>query len=101
MNGVNRDLFTYRRRLSGTGGAAANYDGPGDVEAAARDYNVAVIYTDISEIDSNVTVTRIVEGAVRFVAKEVGGYLRVRYEVEHDTTQGGATFGSGITYKQT
>lgn len=122
MNGRNGDLLQNKRRLSDTGGAAKSYGGPGDLEAAAREYNTAVIFTDIQALDANTAVVRIVEdswngevwyplnstelSSVAVTRQEVttfAGFLRVRHEVKATSggAQVGASFGAGLTYKQT
>lgn len=120
MNGKNCDLLAYKRRLTSTG-KPVSFAGPGDVEAAAKEFNVAVVFTDMTAIDASTTVTRYIEdswngevwytlhsddvSAVQVHRREVpafAGFLRVRHEVKHssETSAVGATFGSGLTYKQ-
>ena len=120
-NGVNRELFPNKRRLSANDGSAKAYMGPGDVESAAREYNMAVVYTDITALDDDAQVVRHIDDSwngetwvslfndtlstiapVRKAVNDFGGYLRVWYEVKKGTagSQVGASFGSGITYKQ-
>lgn len=121
MNGKNFDLLKNKRRESAAAGASQSYDGPGDVEAAAREYNTAVVFTDLTAIDASTAVDRIIEDswngeawsqlfsdtglALGVTRKEVltfAGFLRVRHVVR--ATAGGnavgASFGAGITYKQ-
>lgn len=122
MNGKNGDILKSKRRLTATGGAAQSFGGPGDLEAAAREYNTAVVFTDTQIVDANCGITRVIEdswngeswstlysedvSAVTVNRKEVttfAGFLRVRHIVA--ATSGtnilGATFAAGITYKQT
>lgn len=121
MNGKNADLLRNKRRESAAAGAPQSYGGPGDIEAAAREFNTVVAFTDVSAIDALTAVDRIIEdswnGEVWFVLytdtfaalgvsrREVttfAGFLRVRHVVR--TTGGGAivgaSFAAGITYKQ-
>jgi hypothetical protein len=121
-NGKNGDLLNNKRRLSAVGGGAQSYGGPGDLEAAAREYNSAFVYTDTTALDANTAVDRIIEdswngevGVILFTdtlntvaptRREVpafGGFLRVRHVVYATSggAQVGASFGSGITDKQT
>ena len=122
MNGKSFDVLKNKRRESASGGAPQNYAGPGDVEAAAREYNIAVVFTDVSAIDASTTITRYIEdswngdtwvtiytdtvtttGPIRKEVANFAAFLRVRHEVKHNTQSSlvGASFGSGITYKQT
>lgn len=122
MNGRSYDVLKNKRRESLSSGSPQNHAGPGDVEAAAREYNLAVVFTDISAIDANTTVTRFIEdswngdtwvtiytdamttlGPTRKEVTNFGAFLRVRHEVKHSSlsSQVGATFTAGVTYKQT
>ncbi len=122
MNGKNADILKNKRRESAAQGAAQSYAGPGDVEAAAREYNVAVVFTDLTALDANTAVDRIVEdswngeawfqlssdtlsavGVARRDFVVFAGFLRVRHVVRATSGSSvvGASFGAGITYKQT
>ncbi len=122
MNGKNADILKNKRRESAAQGAAQSYAGPGDVEAAAREYNTAVVFTDLTAQDANTAVDRVVEdswngeawftlfndlavgmGVTRREVTTFAGFLRVRHVVRatSGTNVVGASFGSGITYKQT
>lgn len=121
MNGRNADILTQKRRESGDQGVAQSHSGPGDIEAAAKEYNVAIVFTDITQIDQNAAVDRIIEdtwngeswcvlftdnalapGVSRREVVHHAGFLRVRHVVRatSGTNIVGATFGSGITLKQ-
>lgn len=121
MNGKNGDILKSKRRLSAALGAAQSFSGPGDLEAAAREYNTAVVFTDTQQIDANTSITRVIEDSwngeswttiysedvstVTVTRKEItcfAGFLRVRHIVTatSGTNVVGATFASGLTYKQ-
>lgn len=121
MNGKNAEILKYKRRAT-SNGKAVQFVGPGDVEAAAKEYNSAAVFTDMTAIDANTTVTRYIEdswngesffvlhaddvSAVQMHRREVpafAGFLRVRHEVKHtsEASAVGSTFGCGLTYKQT
>lgn len=121
MNGKNGDILKSKRRLSAALGAAQSFSGPGDLEAAAREYNTVVVFTDTQIVDANTGVTRIIEDSwngeswttiysddvstVAVSRREVltfAGFLRVRHVVAatSGTNVVGATFASGLTYKQ-
>lgn len=122
MNGKNGDLLKNKRRLSGAAGVLQNYGGPSDLEAAAREYNTAIIFTDTQATDNNTGITRYTQdswngevwytlytddvstlGVSRREITTFAGFLRVIHEVKatSGSSQVGASFGAGITYKQT
>jgi hypothetical protein len=122
MNGRNAEILNHKRRTSEAAGEARSFSGPGDIEAAAKEYNTAVVFTDVTAIDANTAVDRVIEDSwngdlwyplytdtVTVVAvnrREVtnfAGYLRVRHVVRatSGSSQVGANYGSGLTYKQT
>lgn len=122
MNGKNAELLEMKRRESASQGLVRPYTGPGDIEAMAKEFNVAVVFTEITALDANTQVVRKIEdswngqtwytvysdtlSSVGVTRKEVtvfAGFLRVTHEVSatSGTNVVGATFGSGLTYKQT
>ena len=122
MNGKSGDLLKNKRRLSSAAGVLANYGGPSDLEHIAREYNTAIIFSDTQAIDANTAITRYTQdswngevwymlytddvsslGVSRREVLTFASFLRVIHEVKATSggAQVGATFGAGITYKQT
>ena len=116
MNGKGGDILKSELRTNGAAGVLVNNNGPSDREAAAREYNAAIVFTDNQLIDANGVITRNIHdswnGEVWYTlytddcgTPGVSPREVLTFEGFHEVKGTGgaqisANFGSGITYKE-